>query len=72
MAKRRYHQHHRRPRSRGGDNSPRNISLVDHERHVAWHRLFSNHTPEVIATIITTEWLDPDWELVAKRRKEND
>ena len=68
MKRHKYHQHHRRPRSRGGTDAPENISLVDQDRHRAWHRLFSNHTPDVIATIITTEWLDPEWELVARRK----
>lgn len=62
------HRHHRRPRSRGGDNSEKNISYVDRDQHSAWHLLFKNHEPECIAEIITALWLDPDWEMVARRK----
>lgn len=64
------HRHHRRPRSIGGDNSNRNISLVCRDKHEAWHRLFRNHEAEDIARIINEVWLDPNKEFVCVSRKE--
>lgn len=61
-------RHHRRPRSRGGSDEKRNISLVKQKSHAAWHTLFGNQEPEAIAETINSVWLDPDWELVAVRR----
>lgn len=55
------HKHHRKPRSLGGDNSPANISVVDRDKHNAWHLLFKNHPPERIALIINNVWLDPNY-----------
>ncbi len=58
-------RHHRQPRSLGGPDTSDNISEVPHKNHVAWHRLFANNTPIVIAAIINSTWLDPAWRFVA-------
>lgn len=66
--------HHRKPKSRGGTNEARNLSIVPIKKHNAWHRLFANYDPPMIAKIINDSWLDPDYYLVAiprKKRKSN-
>ena len=63
-------KHHRRPRSRGGKNSPRNISHIPKKFHEAWHLLFQNWEPEQIAKNITEWYLDPDYVMLAVRREE--
>lgn len=54
-------RHHRRPRSRGGDSSRRNIVRVPADKHAAWHLLFVNLSPHEIAAQINAVWLDPDF-----------
>ena len=61
--------HHRKPRSLGGDNSKANISNVCRDKHAAWHLLFKNHPPERIALIINNVWLDPDYEFVVVKKE---
>lgn len=61
-------RHHRKPRSLGGSSKDFNISLVPPESHAAWHKLFKNYEPDVIATIINETWLDPDFEFVCVKR----
>ena len=61
--------HHRRPQALGGQSNPENISIVPIKKHRAWHILFRNHPPEVIAEIINKTWLDPEFELVVIPRK---
>jgi len=63
-----FHRHHRKPRSIGGSGQSRNISMVPQYKHVAWHQLFCNYTAEQIAGIINEVWIDPDFELVVRRR----
>ena len=63
-------QHHRKCRSNGGDNSPKNLSLVEAKKHMSWHNLFNNAEPDVIADIINHVWLDPDWELIAQKKSD--
>ncbi len=42
-------EHHRKPESLDGNNSPRNISHVPLFKHRAWHTLYDNHdAPKVI------------------------
>lgn len=60
-------EHHRRPRSLGGKTEPRNLSKVSCKKHVSWHTLFQNMTPEEIAKTINETWLDPDYRMVAHR-----
>lgn len=62
-------RHHRLPRSRGGTNHPRNISLVEQKQHRAWHLLVSNMTADEVAAMLTDVWIDPDYYLVAIPRK---
>lgn len=57
--------HHRKPRSLGGDDSPRNLSNVLRVEHEAWHVLFANWSPAQIARTINTYWLDHDFKMVA-------
>ncbi len=63
--KNRFDKHHRRPRSKGGKNNPRNISYIPRIHHEAWHILFQNWEPEQIAKRITEWFLDPDFVMVA-------
>jgi hypothetical protein len=42
---------------------------VRHVDHVAYHRLFGPGLPHVIADIINEIWIDPEYELVVRRRK---
>lgn len=60
--------HHRCPESRDGRDVPRNISRVPITKHRAWHTLFKNYTPQMIADIINKIWLDPDYEFVVVRK----
>jgi len=69
MARSHNTKHHRRPRSTGGDNDPQNISLVTEKEHRAWHVLFANMGPQAIARAINKKWLDPNWWLVACKKK---
>ena len=58
-------RHHRRPRSMGGDNSDRNISIVNAKQHRAYHVLFFNKDPIEIARLLNEYWIDPDWHFIA-------
>jgi hypothetical protein len=60
--------HHRKPRSIGGRNEPRNRVLLPCKKHDAWHLLFANFTPERIAEEINRLYLDPDYVIVARKR----
>lgn len=63
-----YDKHHRKPKSRGGNNHPSNISIVRANQHRAWHVLFGNMMPNEIAQIINSVWISSDWELVARKK----
>ena len=54
-------RHHRKPKSCGGFNDNKNISLVDVIDHRSWHRLFGTTSPQEICRRINSIWLDPDW-----------
>lgn len=58
-------RHHRLPRSRGGTDHPRNLSLVEQKQHRAWHLLVGNMTADEVAAMLTDTWIDPDYYLVA-------
>jgi len=62
-------RHHRKPRCAGGKNETPNISYVRHVDHVSFHRLFGPGLPHVIAEIINAIWIDPEYELVVRKRK---
>jgi len=67
-----WHQkHHRKMRSHGGSNHPSNISLVKPKRHAAFHLLFANWGIRRIVDELNNVWLDPEFQLVVKRRTEN-
>jgi len=61
--------HHKKPRSLGGHSDNRNLSFVPKYLHRSWHNLFSNYTPETIASIINEKWLDPDYEFVVRKKE---
>lgn len=62
-------KHHRKCRSNGGKSNKRNISYLEHEIHQAWHLIFANRTPEEIADILTRRFIDPDYFIVAIKRR---
>ena len=64
-------RHHRKPRSRGGTNEERNITLVKPEDHQAYHKLFGNKLPQEMANMLSDTWIDPDYYLVAIKEKRN-
>lgn len=42
--------------------------MVRANQHRAYHVLFQNMTPVEVADFLTEIWIDPAWEMVAKRR----
>jgi len=67
-------RHHRRAQSlflpgEKGKDDPRNISVVPVELHRAYHRLFRNFDPQQVAELLTRDWIDADWVLIAQKRK---
>lgn len=60
--------HHRKCLSNGGTNELRNLSLVKRKFHEAYHLLFANGTPHDVAQILTDIWIDPDYELIVKKK----
>jgi hypothetical protein len=61
-------RHHRLPRSRGGSNEARNISIVERKLHVAWHLLVGNMNAQETARMLSDTWIDPNYYLVAVPR----
>ena len=52
--------HHLTPRSREGDNRPRNILAgIPSDLHWCWHRLFGNLTPMEILTVLVRYLMRP-------------
>lgn len=49
-------EHHRRPTSLGGTNSPSNISYVVPKLHKHWHILFGNMNAHQICNQINVDW----------------
>ena len=47
-----FNRHHLTPRSRGGNNSHKNLLNMDISRHNAWHFLFGNKTLEEIIALL--------------------
>lgn len=61
--------HHRKARSRGGSDDPKNLVRVPDKKHKAFNLLFSgNPTPWTIAEIINRTWIDGNYKLVVERR----
>jgi hypothetical protein len=57
-------KHHRKPRSIGGGNEPRNISMVPCYQHEAWHAIVLNHTAFTIQYMLNDKYLDPDYKFI--------
>lgn len=62
-------KHHRKCRSNGGTDSPKNISIVSEKSHQAWHTIFQDMNPEEIAQVINSVWLDPAYYFECRKRK---
>ena len=62
--------HHRKPRSIGGTEEERNKIKLPIKLHRAWHDLFKNWSAERIAQEISERDLDPDYRMVAVKKKE--
>lgn len=60
--------HHRRPRSAGGKSNKKNCIRVPKNQHKAFHLLFRNYSPEIVAEILNKYWIDPNFQLVALQR----
>lgn len=60
--------HHRKCISRGGTDSESNISIVPVKFHVAYHLFASNLSPEGLAKILTERYIDPDYEMIARKK----
>ena len=67
--------HHRRPRSLCTTRpdvllSGRcNLSVVGVKFHSLWHQMFGNMNAEQIFEKINSEFLDPDFEIILKRKE---
>lgn len=61
-------KHHKKCKSNGGGSDRKNLSFVQRKAHTHWHALFQNLEAERIAELINKTWLDPEWELVARRK----
>lgn len=62
-------RHHRKARINLGDNSDRNLVLVQDKLHRAYHLLFGTKSPEDVAKILTETWIDPDYVMIAVHRE---
>ena len=67
-------RHHRHPKSRkasysGHINEDRNISVLRHDYHKAYHLLFGNLLPDEMAELLNDVYISPDYYLVAFPRK---
>ena len=67
-----YNYHHRLAKVNGGSGklSSGNMVEVDVLQHRAYHLLFSTKTPEQVCAILNKTWIDPAYELVARKRNE--
>ena len=45
------------------------MSIVPHNKHVAFHILFGDNNTQQIANVLNEIWIDPDFELIVKPRK---
>ena len=61
-------RHHRKPTSIGGKTNARNCINLPVYLHNAWHALFQNFTPDKIVFMINNYFLDPDYELVLRKK----
>jgi hypothetical protein len=65
----RTNRHHKKSRSRGGDNSPQNISIVNAKQHTAFHLLHPNNHPQAICDVLNSTWIDPDYVLICVKKE---
>lgn len=65
-------RHHRKQKVFGGKSNKRNISYIPQGKHRAWTLLFDGCIPECIANLISAVYLDPDWEMIARKREGSD
>lgn len=64
--------HHRRSKRTGGGNNAENLSRVPIKAHHEYNRLFrdGHMHPTEMAKMLTDTWIDPDWELIARKKGE--
>lgn len=60
--------HHRRPICLSGTDAENNLSIVPMRQHDAFHLIFTDTSPEAIARVLSKVWIDPDYELVARKK----
>lgn len=63
-------RHHRICKSNKGSDDASNISMVPLNKHQAFHLLFKNHPPKVIAQILSQVWIDPNYQLIVVKRRQ--
>jgi hypothetical protein len=66
--KRKLSKHHRKCRSHG-QGKRGNVVLVRDDYHRAYHLLFANHYPWIVAEILNKTWIDPDYQLICVKRE---
>ena len=65
MKKKKYKsRHHIVPTSRSYNNSPRNIAIIDTQKHNDYHRLFYNMLPSEIIVYLVEYFWNNNWEYV--------
>ncbi len=61
-------KHHRKMKTHGGTDDPKNIYYVKDIRHRAFHTLFGHMNAEEIARELSAHWIDPDYFFECKKR----
>ena len=61
-------KHHRKFRANGGTDNKANLIELPHNKHMAFHLLFRDFTPERIAKELNDRYIDPDYEMIAVRK----
>ena len=64
-------KHHIIPRSRGGDSRLENIAVVEMKKHVNYHELFSNKTPDEIVEHLVKKYWNGNWDYVREAYRRN-
>ena len=74
---RRTNRHHRLSRSRSGGKpfdgdifGIPNVQVVDYKRHQAFHCLFHDTHPVAIVNELNTNWVDPNYVVIAVPRED--
>jgi hypothetical protein len=61
-------RHHRLPKSRGGQATPDNISVVPKDKHRLYNQLFGGDaTPYEVARILNEVWISTNYRLEVRR-----